>query len=247
LSLITRDLAIIELLHCRNQPSIPTLIPMYASMNPSPSYNLTIRRPSLRPQRPFSSSLSRSVQLHRPGPSTHSQNYKRSHTQKYYAYIVTAAPLAKKKRARCPDKHTKSFPKKSTESRGPINVPKTCRDLKSSYLIVSKLGEGAFGKVYISEDRISGERCVVKMIKSSYKEEQDSGFSICALREINLLKSMCYESIVLLKDVVTHTGTCMKFSLVVLISIFSFANLLLLFRTPHATRDDLYGIRVPGV
>jgi serine/threonine protein kinase len=119
--------------------------------------------------------------------------------------------------------------------------------LKSSYLIVSKLGEGAFGKVYISEDRTNGERCVVKMIKSSYKEEQDSGFSICGLMEINLLRSMCHENIVLLKDVVTHKGTCMKVLLLVLIPRFIFANLLLLFRTPHATRDDLYDIRVHGV
>jgi serine/threonine protein kinase len=153
---------------------------------------------------------------------------------------VTAAPLAKKKRANYPDEHTKTFPKKSTESRGPINVvPKACRDLKSSYLILSILGEGASGKVYLSEDRINGQRCVVKMIKPSYKEEQDSRLLICELREeINLLKSICHENIVLLKDVVTHTGTCMQFSLVVLLSMFSFAYLLLLFR---------YGTRVPGV
>jgi serine/threonine protein kinase len=64
------------------------------------------------------------------------------------------------------------------------------------------LGEGTFGFVTEATDPVSGRRVVLKKIKA---DGDSSGFPICALREIKLLKVCpCHISIVELIEVVTQ-------------------------------------------
>ena len=82
-----------------------------------------------------------------------------------------------------------------------------CRDV-SFYASVSgsaALGEGTFGFVTEANDPVSGRRVVLKKIKA---DGDSSGFPICALREIKLLK-ICppHVSIVELIEVVTQRPT----------------------------------------
>ena len=68
------------------------------------------------------------------------------------------------------------------------------------YIIVSKLGEGAYGKVYLGEDsKNKNQKVAIKQLKSSSVEE---GVPISSLREISLLKELNHVNIVKLMDVV---------------------------------------------
>ncbi len=65
---------------------------------------------------------------------------------------------------------------------------------------MSKLGEGAYGKVYLAEDlKNKNQKVAVKQLKSSSVEE---GVPISTLREISLLKELNHINIVKLMDVV---------------------------------------------
>lgn len=79
-----------------------------------------------------------------------------------------------------------------------------CRDVcfYSSVSGGAALGEGTFGFVTEATDPVSGRRVVLKKIKA---DGDSSGFPICALREIKLLKVCpCHISIVELIEVVTQ-------------------------------------------
>jgi len=74
--------------------------------------------------------------------------------------------------------------------------------LGDRYKEISKLGEGAYGKVYLAEDtKNNNEVVAVKVLNPSSVEE---GVPISTLREISLLKELNHINIVKLKDVVHH-------------------------------------------
>ena len=74
------------------------------------------------------------------------------------------------------------------------------KKIADRYLVISKLGEGAYGKVYLAEDlKNKNLRVAVKQLKSSSVEE---GVPISSLREISLLKELSHINIVKLMDVV---------------------------------------------
>jgi cyclin-dependent kinase len=74
------------------------------------------------------------------------------------------------------------------------------KKIADRYLIVQKLGEGAYGKVYLCEDlKNKNQKVAIKQLKSSSVEE---GVPISSLREISLMKELNHVNIVKLMDVV---------------------------------------------
>ena len=74
------------------------------------------------------------------------------------------------------------------------------KKIADRYQVISKLGEGAYGKVYLAEDlKNKNQKVAVKQLKSSSVEE---GVPISSLREISLLKELNHINIVKLMDVV---------------------------------------------
>ena len=74
------------------------------------------------------------------------------------------------------------------------------KKIADRYQVISKLGEGAYGKVYLAEDlKNKNQKVAVKQLKSSSVEE---GVPISSLREISLLKELSNVNIVKLMDVV---------------------------------------------
>ena len=74
------------------------------------------------------------------------------------------------------------------------------KKIADRYQIISKLGEGAYGNVYLAEDlKNKNMKVAVKQLKSSSVEE---GVPISSLREISLLKELSHVNIVKLMDVV---------------------------------------------
>ena len=74
------------------------------------------------------------------------------------------------------------------------------KKIADRYQIISKLGEGAYGNVFLAEDlKNKNMKVAVKQLKSSSVEE---GVPISSLREISLLKELSHVNIVKLMDVV---------------------------------------------
>ena len=74
------------------------------------------------------------------------------------------------------------------------------KKIADRYLVISKLGEGAYGKVYLAEDlKNKNQKMAIKQLKPSSVEE---GVPISSLREISLLKELSHVNIVKLMDVV---------------------------------------------
>ena len=69
------------------------------------------------------------------------------------------------------------------------------------YQKMEKIGEGTYGIVYKSKDRVTGEIVALKKIRL---EAEDEGIPSTAIREISLLKELQHPNIVRLYDVV-HT------------------------------------------
>ena len=68
------------------------------------------------------------------------------------------------------------------------------------YIIISKLGEGAYGTVYLAEDSKNNNiKVALKQLKGGTVEE---GVPISCLREISLLKELSHINIVKLMDVI---------------------------------------------
>ena len=77
-----------------------------------------------------------------------------------------------------------------------------CRSVYTSYERLSRLDEGTYGIVWKAKDNTTNEIVALKQIKFDPLIRKDGGFPIAALREINVLLSLCHESIVSVKEMV---------------------------------------------
>jgi cyclin-dependent kinase 12/13 len=77
-----------------------------------------------------------------------------------------------------------------------------------AFTINSQIGEGAYGKVYKATDTAGGEVVALKMVRTDNERE---GFPITAVREIKILKQLCHENIVNLKEVITDKEKALDF------------------------------------
>lgn len=67
------------------------------------------------------------------------------------------------------------------------------------YQILEKIGEGAYGKVYLAKDIKNNREVAIKKMKLSSLEE---GVPISTLREISLLKEMNHINVIKLLDII---------------------------------------------
>ncbi len=77
-----------------------------------------------------------------------------------------------------------------------------------AFIINSQVGEGAYGKVYKATDAASEEMVALKMVRTDNDKE---GFPITAVREIKILKQLCHENIINLKEVITDKQKAVDF------------------------------------
>ena len=73
----------------------------------------------------------------------------------------------------------------------------------ASYDHLEQVGEGTYGYVYRATDRRSGD---VVALKRLIIHKENSGFPLCAVREIKFLKSLQHKNIVKLRDIATSKG-----------------------------------------
>lgn len=63
-----------------------------------------------------------------------------------------------------------------------------------------QVGAGTYGSVFVGADKVTGAVVALKRINT---EAEANGFPITAIREVKILKALCHENIVQLKEVVT--------------------------------------------
>ncbi|XP_018491549.2 cyclin-dependent kinase G1 isoform X2 [Raphanus sativus] len=85
------------------------------------------------------------------------------------------------------------------EPEGGLSMLSGSRDV-NEYQKLSKINEGTYGVVYKAKDRKTEEIVALKMIKMNMEDEY--GFPLTSLREINILLSCNHPSIVNVKEVV---------------------------------------------
>ncbi|KAH0922716.1 hypothetical protein HID58_022734 [Brassica napus] len=89
------------------------------------------------------------------------------------------------------------------EAEGGLSMLSGSRDV-NEYQKLSKINEGTYGVVYKAKDRKTEEIVALKMIKMNMEDEY--GFPLTSLREINILLSCNHPSIVNVKEVVVGNG-----------------------------------------
>ena len=73
----------------------------------------------------------------------------------------------------------------------------------ASYDNLEQVGEGTYGYVYRARDKRNGE---IVALKRLIIHKENSGFPLCAVREIKFLKSLQHKNIVKLRDMATSKG-----------------------------------------
>ena len=73
------------------------------------------------------------------------------------------------------------------------------KKIADRYEIIEKIGEGAYGKVYLAKDIKNNREVAVKKMNHSSLEE---GVPISTLREISLLKEMNHVNVIKLLDII---------------------------------------------
>ncbi|CAH8340637.1 unnamed protein product [Eruca vesicaria subsp. sativa] len=89
------------------------------------------------------------------------------------------------------------------EPEGGLSMLSGSRDV-NEYQKLCKINEGTYGVVYKAKDRKTEEIVALKMIKMNMEDEY--GFPLTSLREINILLSCNHPSIVNVKEVVVGNG-----------------------------------------
>ena len=73
----------------------------------------------------------------------------------------------------------------------------------ASYDNLEQVGEGTYGYVYRARDKRNGDAVALKRL---IFHKENSGFPLCAVREIKFLKSLQHKNIVKLRDMATSKG-----------------------------------------
>ena len=73
----------------------------------------------------------------------------------------------------------------------------------AAYDNFEQVGEGTYGYVYRARDKKSGN---IVALKRLIIHKENSGFSLCAVREIKFLKSLVHDNIVELLDIASSKG-----------------------------------------
>ncbi|KAA0161499.1 hypothetical protein FNF31_03782 [Cafeteria roenbergensis] len=74
-----------------------------------------------------------------------------------------------------------------------------CRDVRTDFAKIGRIGEGTYGKVYKARDKMTGE--VVALKRIFLLNEKSEGFPLAGLREITSLRALRHPNIVDLRDV----------------------------------------------
>ena len=74
----------------------------------------------------------------------------------------------------------------------------TPEEIDSKYIIIKELGKGAYGTVYLAEERQTGEKVAVKRIDDVFRTRVDAKRT---LREITILRQCRHSNIAKLKDI----------------------------------------------
>ncbi|KAK4729347.1 hypothetical protein R3W88_022335 [Solanum pinnatisectum] len=80
-----------------------------------------------------------------------------------------------------------------------------CRSVEE-FERLNKIGESTYGIVYKAREKKTGEIVALKKLKISKKDEEE-GFPLTFIREINILLTCCHPSIVYVKEVVVGAMT----------------------------------------
>ncbi|XP_049376659.1 cyclin-dependent kinase G-2-like, partial [Solanum stenotomum] len=87
----------------------------------------------------------------------------------------------------------------------PVNMVQCCRSVEE-FERLNKIGEGTYGVVYKAREKKTGEIVALKKLKISKKDEEE-GFPLTFIREINILLTCRHPSIVYVKEVVVGATT----------------------------------------
>lgn len=80
-----------------------------------------------------------------------------------------------------------------------------CRFVEDAYEILTQVGEGTYGQVYMAEDRITKDRVALKKIRM---DNEKDGFPITAIREIKILRATDDDNVIGVREIVRSKGIC---------------------------------------
>jgi cell division cycle 2-like protein len=80
-----------------------------------------------------------------------------------------------------------------------------CRSVYDTYDRIARLSEGTYGIVWKAKDLTTQEIVALKQIKFDPQQQQNQGFPVTALREINVLLALSHTNIVTVKEMVVGT------------------------------------------
>jgi cell division cycle 2-like protein len=108
-------------------------------------------------------------------------------------------------------KEKKPLPTTVTDDRAttlPFHNPllQGCRSVYETYDRISRVSEGTYGIVWKAKDLATDQIVALKQIKFESVADQQEGFPVTALREINVLLALSHESIVNVKEMVVGDG-----------------------------------------
>ncbi|KAL3329827.1 hypothetical protein AABB24_033938 [Solanum stoloniferum] len=90
-------------------------------------------------------------------------------------------------------------------SLNPVNMVQGCRSVEE-FERLNKIGEGTYEVVYKAREKKTGEIVALKKLKVTKKDEEE-GFPLTFIREINILLTCRHPSIVHVKEVVVGAMT----------------------------------------
>ena len=162
------------------KPPLPP-VPSLAPFQPPPSFSLSDGTPSEPQSKPLTPMLEKPLDDKKPSVSPISLGSSPAVPQRAISARTSAAPT----------------PELPDEPLHPRSWGERCID---AFEIVAQIGEGTYGKVYKARDVAKDELVALKMVRTDNERE---GFPITAVREIKILRQLCHENIVNLKEIVT--------------------------------------------